>query len=206
MFQTYYVGLLGRPPSEVAWIGSVQVFFIFFIGTFTGRLTDAGHFRAVFFAGVGLMAVGVFTTAQCVSYWQFFLAQGVCIGLADGCLFCPAIAVVSTYFSTRRSLAVGLAACGSATGGLIFPSMARQLLPAVGLSWTIRAMGFVQIVCLSAVFFCLRPRVPPRKGGSIVDWASFRELDYTFYACGSFFVSFFFSLLLFPCENGQEKL
>ncbi|KAL8375835.1 hypothetical protein RB595_007112 [Gaeumannomyces hyphopodioides] len=187
VFQTYYVGLLDRPPSEVAWIGSMQVFLIFFIGTFTGRLTDAGYFRAVFFAGVAFMAVGILATAQCTAYWQFLLAQGVCIGLGNGCLFCPAIAVVSTYFGRRRSLAVGLGACGSATGGLVFPSMVRQLLPAVGFAWTIRAIGLVQLTCLSAVFFCLRPRVPPRKGGSIVDWASFRELEYTFYACGSFF-------------------
>ncbi|KAL8405012.1 hypothetical protein RB594_009771 [Gaeumannomyces avenae] len=187
LFQTYYVGLLGRPPSEVAWIGSMQVFLIFFVGTLAGRLTDAGYFRAVFVVGTALIAAGTFATAQCTSYWQFLLAQGVCTGLGNGCVFCPAIAVVSTWFGKKRSLAVGLGACGSATGGLVFPSMVRQLLPVVGFAWTLRAIALVQLACMSAAFFCLRPRVPPRKGGSFVDWASFRELEYTFYACGSFF-------------------
>ncbi|KAL8341378.1 hypothetical protein RB598_003360 [Gaeumannomyces tritici] len=187
LFQTYYVGLLGRPPSEVAWIGSMQVFLIFFVGTLAGRLTDAGYFRAVFIMGTALIAAGTFATAQCTSYWQFLLAQGVCTGLGNGCVFCPAIAVVSTWFGKKRSLAVGLGACGSATGGLVFPSMVRQLLPVVGFAWTLRAIALVQLACMSAAFFCLRPRVPPRKGGSFVDWASFRELEYTFYACGSFF-------------------
>ena len=51
VFQTYYVTALSRPPSDIAWIGSIQVFLLFFIGTFTGRLTDAGYFRQVFLVG-----------------------------------------------------------------------------------------------------------------------------------------------------------
>ena len=47
VFQTYYVDFLGRSVSDVSWIGSIQVFLTFFIGTFTGRLTDAGYFRPV---------------------------------------------------------------------------------------------------------------------------------------------------------------
>lgn len=48
VFQTYYVNSLGKSPSDISWIGSIQVFLVFFIGTFTGRLTDAGYFRPVF--------------------------------------------------------------------------------------------------------------------------------------------------------------
>lgn len=48
VFQTYYVDFLGRSTSDISWIGSIQVFLTFFIGTFTGRLTDAGYFRPVF--------------------------------------------------------------------------------------------------------------------------------------------------------------
>lgn len=48
IFQTYYVDFLNRSDSDVSWIGSVQVFIVFFIGTFTGRFTDAGYFRPVF--------------------------------------------------------------------------------------------------------------------------------------------------------------
>jgi hypothetical protein len=47
VFQAYYVTALDRPPSDISWVGSVQVFLLFFIGTFTGRLTDAGYFRFV---------------------------------------------------------------------------------------------------------------------------------------------------------------
>lgn len=143
--------------------------------------------------------IGIFTTSAATRYWQLFLAQGVCMGLGNGCLFCPAMATVSTYFSRRRSLAIGFTACGSATGGLIFPAMARQLLPAVGFGWTIRAIGFVQLAGLCLAALGLRTRVPPRRTGALVEWAAFRELEYTFYAAGSFTVSRVLSRVVILC-------
>ncbi|KAI8682455.1 hypothetical protein NCS56_00368400 [Fusarium sp. Ph1] len=89
---------LQRPPSDIAWIGSIEVFFLFFIGTFTGRLTDAGFFLPITILGSILVVLGTLVTSACSQYWQVFLAQGVCVGLGNGCLFCPAIAIISTYF------------------------------------------------------------------------------------------------------------
>ncbi|KAI3390936.1 hypothetical protein diail_8334 [Diaporthe ilicicola] len=186
VFQTYYTTELGLPPATVSWIGSIQVFLLFFIGTFTGRITDAGYFREVFLLGTVFQWLGIFTTSVCTKYWQLFLAQGICMGIGNGCLFCPTVATVSTYFSKKRGLAIGMTACGSATGGLIFPAMARQLLPTAGFPWTIRAIGFIQVTSLVIANIGLRRRIPPRKTGALVEWAAFKELEYTFYAAGSF--------------------
>ncbi|KIH93316.1 MFS monocarboxylate transporter [Sporothrix brasiliensis 5110] len=186
-FQTYYTQLLGRAPSDIAWIGSFQIFLLFFIGTFTGRLTDAGYFKHLLVAGTVLQLVGIFATAQATQYWQIFLSQGVVMGLGNGCIFCPSLATVSTYFSTRRALALGLAAAGSATGGLVFPSIVRQLLPSVGFPWTMRVIGFVQLATLAVACVGLRTRLPPRRAGRLVEWSAFREPEYAFYAAGSFF-------------------
>ncbi|KAI0157089.1 MFS general substrate transporter [Hypoxylon sp. FL1284] len=187
VFQQYYATQLNRPPSDISWIGSVQVFLTFFIGTFAGRVTDAGFFRPVLATGTALLTLGIFCTSAATEYWQLVLSQGLCMGLGSGCVFCPAISTVSTYFGRKRSLAIGFAACGSVTGGLVFPAMARQLLPSAGFGWAVRAMGFVQLATqLFAVAF-MRSRLPPRRAGSLVDWAAFRELEYGFYAAGMFF-------------------
>ena len=187
-FQTYYTQLLDRPPSDVSWIGSLNVFLLFFVGTLTGRLVDAGYFRPLFVLGTVLLAVGIFTISLCTQYWHFLLAQGLCLGLAHGCLFCPTLAVLSTYFLRRRALALGIAACGSATGGLVFPSMVRQLLPRIGFAWTVRAIGFVQVATTIVAFFIARPRIQPRKAGPIADLSAFKDLQYTFYAAAAFCV------------------
>ncbi|TDZ75089.1 Aspyridones efflux protein apdF [Colletotrichum trifolii] len=187
VFQTYYVEMLGRPPSDVSWIGSFQVFLLFFVGVFSGRYTDAGYFRVLYLAGAVLILAGTFATSWCTQYWQIFLSHGVCVGLGNGLAFCPSLAVLSTYFDRRRALAIGIAAVGSASGGLVFPSAVRQLLPRVGFPWAMRTLGFVQLVTLTMGFLFLRPRVPPRAKARLVDLSAFGELEYSLYAAGGFF-------------------
>ncbi|KAF4976456.1 hypothetical protein FZEAL_6894 [Fusarium zealandicum] len=186
VFQPYYAEMLGRAPSDVSWIGSFEVFFLFFVGTFTGRLTDAGYFRQLFALGFFLVVVGIFATSFAQTYWQFFLAQGICMGLGNGCLFCPSMATISTYFDKRRALAMGVAAAGSATGGLVYPSIMRQMLPTVGFAWAIRTIGFVQLATLGVAACFLKSRIPPRRSGPLVEWAAFKEMEYSFYVMGSF--------------------
>lgn len=187
VFQTYYVSELHQTPSAISWIGSMQVFLIFFIGTFTGRLTDAGYFLPVFTLGSLLGVFGMFMTSLSTQYWQIFLAQGVCCGLGNGCLFCPALSTLSTYFSSKRALAIGIAASGSATGGIIFPLMVQRLLPQIGFPWTMRALAFVQLFCLSICVIGIRQRVPPRRTGAIIDKDSFKDIPYVLFALGMFF-------------------
>jgi MFS family permease len=189
LFQTHYTATLNRPPSDISWIGSIQIFLLFFIGAFTGRLTDAGYFRHVFVLGIAFNLVGIFTASAATEYWQVVLAQGICMGLGNGCLFCPCISTLSTYFNKRRSLALGMAACGSATGGLVFPTMVRQLMPTQGFPAVMRAIGYVQVATFAVALVGLKQRIPPRRSGPLVEWSAFREPEYTLFAMAGFSVS-----------------
>lgn len=189
VFQTYYVTALQKTPSAISWVGSTQVFLLFFVSTFAGRLTDAGYFRSVFLLGSILGVFGLFMASLSTQYWQLFIAQGVCCGLGSGLLFCPALSLVSTYFSKKRPLAIGIAAAGSATGGMVFPALVEQLLPKIGFPWTMRMLAFIQLTCLGVCNVLMRTRLPPRKTGALVDWKSFREVTYSLFAVGMFFVS-----------------
>lgn len=186
VFQLYYKTFLDRPPSDISWIGSLQTFLLFFIGTFAGRVTDAGYFRHVFLVGAVFQLVGIYTASVATSYWQLLLAHGICIGIGNGCIFTPALTIVSTYFSKKRSIAIGICACGSVTGGVVFPIMARQLLPSAGFPWTMRAIGFILLANLVACFLIIKPRLPPRDTGALIEWAAFRDAAYSFYAAGAF--------------------
>jgi MFS family permease len=189
VFQTYYVQELDRAPSDISWIGSVQIFCLFFIGTFSGRLSDAGFFRPIFVIGSLLGVLGLFMTSLSKTYLQIFLAQGVCCGLGNGLIFCPSVALISTYFSKKRNLAIGICAAGSATGGVVFPLMVRSLLLRVGFAWTIRSLAFIQLGCLAVCCVGLKPRVPPRTTGAIIDVASFKDVPYILFGVAMFFVS-----------------
>lgn len=186
IFQSYYTTSLGATPSAVSWIGSVQIFLVYVIGTFSGRALDAGYYHVFLACGSLLQVLAVFMTSISTQYWQLFLAQGICKGLGDGLVFCPTVSLVATYFSRNRVVAMACAASGGATGGIVFPVIAQQLLPKIGFAWTVRVMAFV-ISFNSVIVLCIaHVRLPPRKSGPLVEWSAFKELPYTLFCVGMF--------------------
>lgn len=187
IFQQYYTVSLSQSSSSIAWIGSVQVFLLLFVGVIGGRASDAGHFHLVFRIGVFLQLLGVFMTSLCRNYWQVFLAHGVCVGLGNGLTFCPALSVLSTYFERNRTFAVGIAAAGGASGGLVYPAAVHVLLGEVGFAWTLRIVGFIMLAAHVPSLFLFKPRLPPYTAGDFVEWAAFKESAYTLFTMGMFF-------------------
>ena len=189
VFQSYHVETLGRSPSDISWIGSIEIFLLFFVGALAGRLTDAGYFHHMMVLGSFLVVIGTMTTSVSRQYWQLILSQGVCVGLGNGFIFAPAVAITSTYFKRWRSIAIGISACGSSTGGIIYPLMVRQLLPRIGFGWTTRTIGFLQAFTLIIAISCIQPRKLHRQVGPWIDWTAFQEPHYLMYAMASILVS-----------------
>lgn len=187
IFQSHYTTTLNVTPSAISWIGSVQLFLIYFIGTFSGRALDAGYYRTVLICGSSLQIFAIFMTSISSRYWQLFIAQGICKGLGDGLIFCPTVALVATYFSKRRASAMACAASGGATGGMIFPLIAQQLLPKVGFAWTVRVMGFVILLNSIIAISLARVRLPARQTGPLVEWSAFKERRYALFCVAMFF-------------------
>ncbi|RKL05604.1 hypothetical protein BFJ70_g17095 [Fusarium oxysporum] len=206
VFQTYYVSNLHRSRSDISWVGSLAVFFLFFTGIISGRLTDAGYFRITTIIGAFLVVFGTFMTSLSQTYWQILLAQGLCTGLGNGLLLTPMMTLITTYFKRRLPLVMGIAACGSTTGGLIYPSMARKLLPTIGFGWTMRAMGFIQLGTFAIALVSGVPRQSPRRSGPIIDWSVFGEAAFTLYLLGAFlaFLGVFFPFF-FLSSYAREK-
>ncbi|TKA70654.1 hypothetical protein B0A55_08767 [Friedmanniomyces simplex] len=187
-FQTYYESTLGVSPSTISLVGSVQIWLLFFIGTFSGRALDAGYFRHVYITGCILQLIGIFTTSAATQYWQLFLSQGLCMGLANGLQFTPTMGLASTYFARKRAIVLGIGALGSCTGGVLFPILVQQLLPRIGFGWTIRIIGFIMLAVDILTTALYRTRLPPRRTGPIVEWSAFREAPYVLYCASAFFV------------------
>ncbi|MCJ1281871.1 hypothetical protein MMC26_001194 [Xylographa opegraphella] len=206
VYQLYYTETLLLPPSQISWIGSVQVFLIFFISTFSGRGADAGYARHLVLAGTVLLLVGTFATSLARTYWQIFLAQGLCTGAGMGMTFMPAVAVVGTYFARKKTMALAIAASGSGFGSVVFPAMVQYLTPQIGFPWAVRSAAFVALFFAVIINILLRPRLPPRKAGPIVEWAAFREPSYVLFAIGMFLIfwalyfGFFYVSPLFPIK------
>ncbi|CAH0048213.1 unnamed protein product [Clonostachys solani] len=186
-FQVYYTSTLPESASAISWIGSIQTWLTYFIGAFSGRLLDAGFFLPTFVIGALLQLLGIFLMAASKSYWHLMLTQGVLTGLGGGIFFTPSLALVATYFSKKRGLAMGIATTGNSAGGMIYPLVVRQLLPKVGFKWTALTLGFINMAGLLLVVSFMRPRLPPRRSGPVIDWTAFTEPIYVTYVFGVFF-------------------
>ncbi|GKU21276.1 unnamed protein product [Fusarium langsethiae] len=184
--QSHFVQEFDEPASTVSWIGSMQIFLYFFLGTFSGRLTDMGYFRITFLAGSLAMVIGIFASSFGSKLWVMFLTLGVGVGLGNGLMSCPMLAIVSQYFSERRGLAVGVAMCGSCTGGVVYSGIMRQLIPELGFSWTMRVIALIQFVTLAFANICLRPRTKGSKSPDWIDWSAFRDTRFNNFAIATF--------------------
>lgn len=183
LFQSYYTTSLSTSPSAISWIGSLQIFLAFGVGSVSGRALDAGYLRAAVFAGCTLQVIAIMSASVAGgAYWQLLLAQGLCKGLGDGLVFCPTVANVPTYFPAAgvsdegkgqkggmRAVAMGIAACGTATGGIVFPLIAQRLMPTLGYGWTVRVMGFIVLFNAAVMLVLVKPRFERPRGGKEED-------------------------------------
>ncbi|EAU30844.1 predicted protein [Aspergillus terreus NIH2624] len=160
-FQEFYQTELlpDQSPSNLSWVGSVQATLIVMVGIVTGPLVDSGYLRTLIVSGTFLVVFGIMMTSLATQYYQVLLAQGFCVGMGGGIAYIPALVVISSYFTTRRPIAIGCASIGSSVGSVIFPIMFRQLQPKVGFPWAVRCIGFINLFLgiVTIVILCRRP-------------------------------------------------
>lgn len=118
--------------------------------------------RAVTIAGaiLGSASMAVSVLAQNVTTLYFTIGIGT--GLGFGLIYLPAIVSVTTYFERKRSLATGIAVCGSGLGTFIFSPIITRLLANFG--WKI-SMLIIAATVLKCILYGIlfRPLQPEEK-------------------------------------------
>ncbi|KAF7301923.1 MFS general substrate transporter [Mycena indigotica] len=184
VYQDYYtrIFLNEHPPSDISWIGSVQIFFLFSIGIFSGKLFDHGYFRQLLVSGSTLYIVSSFllSLAKPHHFYQNFLAQSCGMGIGMGTIFLPSLSVAAHYFKRRRGIAVGIMLSGSSVGAVIYPVMINHLFSSVGFAWGVRAVSFLDTGLLLCANLIMKTRLAPRP--SEVDMKAILK-DVPFWTC-----------------------
>ncbi|KAE8363805.1 MFS general substrate transporter [Aspergillus caelatus] len=177
VYQEYYQThqLSTRPPNDISWLGSLQVFFLF-SGTLIGGPLFDQYGSVVLWPSALLFIFSAMMTSLCKDYYQFLLAQGILEGITSGMIMAPGLAAVSHYFFHNRGAALGIAVAGSSLGGVIFPIALTKMLnnPKLGFGWSVRICAFMMLGILLPSCAVVRPRLPPRKK-AIVLWSGFRN-------------------------------
>ncbi|GKZ17714.1 hypothetical protein AbraIFM66951_009610 [Aspergillus brasiliensis] len=190
VLQEYYMAHQLREYSadDVTWIGSVSVFLQFAFGSIGGPMFDRVGAWIIRPAAV-LYVFGMMMTSLCHKYYQFILAQGVVLGIANGFLQFPAMAAVSQYFDKNRAAALGLAVSGSSIGGVVVPIALTRMFDhtSLGFGWSIRIIGFIILPLLAFACLTVTARLPPRRTNLFIAGA-FKDTTYLMIVIALFFM------------------
>ncbi|KAF1914236.1 major facilitator superfamily domain-containing protein [Ampelomyces quisqualis] len=201
IFQLPYEEMLSSSPSNVAWIGSVHIFIVYLLGTFSGWALDRGYYKRCLFAGSCFQIIGLIAAGFSKGYWKTFIFHGVFQGIGHGLMFCPAVTVTAKYFegSKSRMTALGIAGCGASTGGILFPLIAKYTIISLGVGKTLWIISGV-VSFLSILILLLAHSGVKRKPSSaststtgsntkmaFVEWRAFTDPSYALYTASMFF-------------------
>jgi MFS family permease len=213
VYQAYYEThqLSHRTADEIAWIGSLQGFFIFGVGLVGGPMFDRWG-EKVIWPAAALYVLSLMMTSLCTEYWHFMLAQGVLGGVSLGLTMCPSMAATPQYFNKKRGGAMGMVIAGSSIGGVVWPIALSKMLnnESLGFGWSIRIVGFIILGLLAYSVVGIKARLPPRKSGFLLPGA-FKEPVYCLCIASIFFLFMgmftpFFFLPSYAITKGMDEV
>ena len=102
--------------------------------------------RTPMFAGVFALAGGFIAASFASKAWQLLLSQGILVGVGVGSIYIPSIAILSQWFSKKRSLVNGITSAGSGIGGVTFSLITGSMIDSISLAWSLRITGIIALV------------------------------------------------------------
>ena len=124
-----------------------------FMGPLTGLLINRFGCRTVTVCGATLCSAGLMITSFAKHLEFIYFSYGIVFGCSSSLVVLTSYVVVTNFFTKWRSLAVGIAAGGVGTGGLVFGPSIETLLSAIGWRNTFRVLAGITatdifIVCV----------------------------------------------------------
>ncbi|XP_066138373.1 monocarboxylate transporter 14 isoform X1 [Euwallacea fornicatus] len=158
------VDYYGESKGKTAWVGSLLSGMYLSAGPLVSALTNKYGCRAVCISGAIISTSAFVLSVFCSTVNSLMLIYGFIGGIGFGLIYLPAVVCVGYYFETKRSLATGIAVCGSGVGTFAFAPLADMLLQSYG--WrgaNLILAGFI----LNCVLFgaLMRPLTYPKESG-----------------------------------------
>ncbi|KAH0282529.1 MFS general substrate transporter [Aureobasidium namibiae CBS 147.97] len=204
IYETYYLRTYLRDysPSTVAWIGSLQAWVQLSATLISGPISDRYGPLVIVLPFSLSLVIGMMLTSLCTKFYQFFLCQGVLLGVSSGLIYAPALSVVGHFFFEKRAMAMSIASSGSPLGGIIYPIILNNLIPKIGFGWAQRVCGFLSLFLLCIAALTLRPLDIKRKGSFIL-LEAFKKPAYSLQTVALFLVLLgFFSPYFYLADYG----
>ncbi|KAJ0182023.1 hypothetical protein K1T71_002745 [Dendrolimus kikuchii] len=164
VFFTEFLFYFQEGHGKTAWIVSILVGVTLSSGPISSSFVNRWGCRAVTVAGALLSALCVIVSAFAENVLTLIVTIGVGAGFGFGLIYLPAIVSVTIWFERYRSLATGIAVCGSGLGTFLFAPITAALIDAYGWRGAMAIIGAFILNCvpLGLMFRPVpeRPRTP----------------------------------------------
>ncbi|XP_037913959.1 uncharacterized protein LOC119653442 isoform X3 [Hermetia illucens] len=162
IFLTQFVDYFGEGKGKVAWVGSLLSGVYLSAGPIVSALANKYGCRAVCIAGSVIACCAFVLSTFSTSVTMLMITYGAMGGFGFGMIYLPAVVAVGYYFETKRSLATGIAVCGSGFGTFAFAPLATYLLQVF--DWKNSLLIFAGLILNCAVFGAMmRPLTYPKE-------------------------------------------
>nr|CAD7459233.1 unnamed protein product [Timema tahoe] len=166
VFLGEFVVAFDEGKGKVAWVGSLLSGMYLSAGPVVSALTNKYGCRSVCIAGSILGCTAFILSTFSPDINILMITYGVMGGIGFGLIYLPAVVCVGYYFETKRSLATGIAVCGSGFGTFAFAPLATMLLENFG--WRGANIILAGLILNCAVFGAMMrplefPKVPSCK-------------------------------------------
>ncbi|KAH0379841.1 MFS general substrate transporter, partial [Aureobasidium melanogenum] len=205
VYETYYLRtyLHDYSPSTVAWIGSIQAWVQLSATLISGPVSDRYGPLVIVWPFSLSLVIAMMLTSLCTKFYQFFLCQGILLGVSSGLIYAPAISIVGHYFFKKRAMAMSLASSGSPLGGIIYPIILNNLIPSIGFGWAQRVCGILSLFLLGIAALTLRPLDSIRRKNNFILLEAFKKPAYSIQVAALFLVVLgIFSPYFFVADYG----
>ncbi|KAK3632809.1 hypothetical protein LTR56_016132 [Elasticomyces elasticus] len=189
-------------PLDYAFVGGLSVACALLVSPAATYTTRVFGTKTTLFIGIAFETASLIGASFAKAIWQLFLSQGICFGIGMGFLFVGSVGIVSQWFTTKRSLANGIATCGSGLGGLVYSLAAGAMIKSIGLPWAFRVLGIVALVVNSICAILLKDRNKAIGASQLAfDVGLFKRPEYVLLNLYAFFSLLAYVVLVFSIAN-----
>lgn len=157
--------------------------------------------------GTVLQTASLILASFSLQYWHLVLTQGVLFGIGMGFMFVPTAGIIAQWFTTKRSLANGIATCGSGLGGVMYSFATGAMIQNLGLAWAFRILGIAAFVANTISALLLRDRnnaIGTR--GSAFDVSLLKRAEYLLLLGFGWFSMLAYVVLIFSISNYANEI
>lgn len=138
----------GATKSKTALVGSLLPGTTMLVGPLVSIFVNKYGCRTATIVGSVIAGIAMGLSTLCSNIDLLLWVYGILGGIGCGLMYLPAVVCVGYYFESKRSLATGIAVCGSGVGTFAFAPIASILVSNYGWKVTNLTIGAIALFCV----------------------------------------------------------